>query len=161
MGNLMLELYQLKGALGDKVLLEKYESLLVSLLEGTKPGLCLEPLEGHKGLWSIRENIHDRLLLSLIQLKGKWYLLVLEEVGNHDYHKSRFLRDGVFKNYLNQHESDHLSWAMALDKFLLEQRACLEAPVIEKKNISYYKQAFIELDLFQEEALSLSLPALF
>ncbi len=80
-------------------LANKYQESLARILQGGASGLNLEKLRGHD-VYSVRLNRSDRLLFTTIQMQGKAYLMVLDVVENHDYQKSRFLKPGVLRNYL-------------------------------------------------------------
>lgn len=76
---------------GDKELFSPYKKKIQQLLNGEYTNLNLEKLQntGEFPLYSIRATDDERLLFTTF--KGKLFLL--DVVENHDYHKSRFLRN--------------------------------------------------------------------
>ncbi|MBA2711869.1 MAG: hypothetical protein H0U57_14925 [Tatlockia sp.] len=88
------------GLFDPNDLAQHYEPIVEKLLEGNYQGLDLEKLDGYN-VYSVRVNSSDRLLFTTITVNHMPYLLLLDEVLNHDYAKSRFLKRGVLKNYLD------------------------------------------------------------
>src|SRR3954465_10547975 len=85
-----------KGILDPKGLSAVYEETLEKLVAGNYQGLDLEKLVGHN-VYSARVNKFNRLLFTTIRVQDKPYLMLLDEVLNHDYAKSRFLKPAVLK----------------------------------------------------------------
>ncbi len=101
------------GALGDPSILmalESHETNVMKLVNGTYNPRDLEMLNGHPKILSYRLNKVERLLLTIYREKKNnlWYLIVLELLPTHDYAKSRFLKPGVLKKFLENNEQDLL-----------------------------------------------------
>ena len=162
----MTKLYYLRGALGDTRLLEEHLEPIKKLLSGDYITGNLEKLNGHN-VYSYRLSDRARLLFAIHEFEGRPCLVVLDYLPTHDYHKSRFLRPGVLKNYLERQEADYSLIAKAdfspytgtnkLPVFTLSGTAD-EVP--ELAVADYYQQRLITLNLEQQEAFSVSLPAL-
>src|SRR3990167_10872461 len=94
-----------QGIVDPHNLHEKYSHQIKRLLAGEYAELNLEKLRGCH-VYSIRINQADRLLLTTIEIDGVNCLLILEEVLNHDYHRSRMLQPKTLKNYLELNAPD-------------------------------------------------------
>ena len=110
--------------------LRGYLPLLCRVLSGEHSGLHQEKLccsgkrAGDLVIYSLRINIHDRLLYTFAFINGEHCLVVLGDVRSHDYHKSRFLRSkGVLGAYL--------------DKHILQIEKVLAADKVDAKDSSY------------------------
>ena len=90
------------GIFDPKGLTEQYGPTIEKLVSGNYQSLKLEKLLGHN-VFSIRLTDSDRLLFTTIIVNDVPYLMVLDEVLNHDYAKSRFLKPSVLKHYLEIH----------------------------------------------------------
>ena len=88
------------GINGELGLLTEHKEIVSALLRGETARVDLKKLRGDYPLYSIRVNVRDRILFTTIQADGKPCLLLLEFIANHDYQKSRFLKPGVLKKYL-------------------------------------------------------------
>lgn len=93
--------YYLRGAIGDKKLINEHASAVKELLSGTFNSSDLEKLKGHD-VYSFRLNQEARLLFCLVNVAGEDCLMVLEHLPNHKYHASRFLRSGVLRRFLDK-----------------------------------------------------------
>ena len=96
----MPNLYYLRGALGEAHLLKEHSESIQALLSGAYGKHNLERLQGHD-VYSYRLNERARLLFAIHDFGTGPSLLILDYLPTHDYHKSRFLRSGVLKNYLS------------------------------------------------------------
>ena len=142
------------GIIDPKGVATSYENTLKKLLDGDYQGLNLEKLVGHN-VHSVRLNDCDRLLITTITVQGKPYLMVLDVVLNHDYAKSRFLKPGVLKNYLDLHGkaiseqlvSAHFE-ACQPNTLLLPDIKSSKDP-IQLSRVDFYNQKFILLDTTQ------------
>lgn len=83
-----------EGVIGDKKVLERHEATLKQLYDGDYKSIRLEVLHGkvRPHLFSIRSNDSDRLLLTTVKVDGKRYAFVIEEIDNHRYDKSLYLK---------------------------------------------------------------------
>ena len=97
-------IYYWRGAVGEAAFLEAHQETLKALVEGTYAKGDLEMLHGHRDVFSYRTSDRGRLLFTTIEVEEARYLLLLEHLPTHDYHKSRFLRPDILKRYLLSHE---------------------------------------------------------
>jgi hypothetical protein len=74
-----------EGVIGEELLLDKYQPTIEKILHGD-----------YKGAHA------TRLLLVPKVVGNKSYLLLLGEVLNHDYTKSKFLKPEILKDYLDK-----------------------------------------------------------
>lgn len=91
--------YYWDGIVDPHNLTAEYAETVQQLMNGEYRELKLEKLHGYN-VYSIRLNRSDRMLFTTIDMNGASYVMVLDIVLNHDYHKSPFLKPGVLKNYL-------------------------------------------------------------
>jgi len=73
---------------------------LHQLVMGQFQALRFENIENIDGLHAMRDDIRKRILAATVKDEGESYLIILEVVDNHEYDKSRFLKPGVLKKYL-------------------------------------------------------------
>ena len=92
--------YYLRTALGRVSLLEEHAEAIHRLTHNDYALADLEKLSGYDNIYSFRLNRTERLLLSTVMVDGQQFWLVLEHLPTHDYEKSRFLKSGVLRNYL-------------------------------------------------------------
>lgn len=116
----------------------------------------------HTRIYSARINDADRLLFTTVN--GK--LLLLEVILNHDYQKSRFLKPGVAKAFIEKHKAD-IEKAIDVEEFLQEDMAELEVDKIASQDqalmlqsVSRYNEQFIQLREEQLQALDAPFPML-
>lgn len=156
------KIYYWRGVIGPISSLQPHQKTINKLMDGSYNPNDLEKLKGHD-VYSYRINHSDRLLFSFMKIDGQSYLLLLDVVLNHDYHKSRFLRPGVLTRYIAQNESvivgaitadDFVQTDLKIPRLQHEESADYEAVPVE-----YYKRQFIQLSSSQNEAVDLSLPA--
>lgn len=141
-----------------------YGDIIEKLVDGNYVGLNLEKLAGHS-VYSVRINNSDRLLFTTITVKNQPYLMLLDEVLNHDYAKSRFLKPSVLKHYLELH-GRVISEKLVNEHFKkIEEAICFlpektkKKPSIEYLRIDYCNQKFIELSELQRNiATKMALP---
>ncbi len=131
---------------------QHYEPIIEKLLDGDYQGLDLEKLDGYN-VYSVRVNESDRLLFTTILVNNKPYLLLLDEVLNHDYAKSRFLKRGVLKHYL---EVNGKIFSEEISRAHFKATEKLPAAASKDKNksidyarIDFFNQKYIELDPLQ------------
>ena len=154
-------IYYWRGAVGEAAFLEAHQETLKALVEGTYAKGDLEMLHGHRDVFSYRTSDRGRLLFTTIEREGQRYLLLLEHLPTHDYHKSRFLRPGILKRYLLSHE-EGMAEAVLLFNPLDVVPPMLQGLTIDDKKpiaLAYYHQTFIQLSDLQQEALCQPLPA--
>lgn len=144
------KIYYWNGILDPRGLSSDYEQIIEKIIEGNYQGLDLEKLTGHH-VYSVRVNQSNRLLFTTIIVNNKPYLMLLDEIMNHDYAKSRFLKPTVLKNYLELH-GKAISGELIGNYFEKQEDMVLRPPKnssgqgIEYSRIDFYNQKFIELD---------------
>jgi hypothetical protein len=159
-------IYYWQGVLGAEENLEAYHDAIDKLLSGNYQAadLDLKKLEHHR-VFSVRVNQSDRLLFTTIQVEGKPYLLLLEVILNHDYQKSRFLKPGVLRQYLEHHETE-------LTQKIIDEKSFIATdvkPELGAENdssdnapscfpVNFYDQKFIVLNSEQQGVLTAPLP---
>lgn len=158
----MTNIYFWRGALGVQSFKGEHQEALQKLLNGTYASSDLEMLKGHHGIFSYRLNKGGRLLFTTIEVEKKRYLLLLEHLPTHDYQTSHFLRSGVLKRYLVNHEDAMQSAAWQFESVDVQPLApdAHDEEGTTFKAIDYYQQTFIQLSEVQEEALGVPLPSI-
>lgn len=148
------KIFYWQGILDPQNLASDYGKTIKQLAEGNYQSLNLEKLRGHN-VYSVRINNCNRLLFTTIIVNDKPWLMLLDEVLNHDYAKSRFLKPAVLKHYLELH-GQPISEQLIHTHFEEHQQPnlCLPAPttkkqVFEYSRIDFFHQKFIELDNLQ------------
>ncbi len=159
----MNKFYYLRGAFGDPRLIEEHAAALNQLKQGDFSAKNIEKLQGHD-VYSFRLSDCARLLFTLININDAPYLLVLDYLPTHDYHKSRFLRSKVLRNYIEQHAPtfNTIQFESAKDMHIdrikniktIEDQAETHHEVVD-----YYQQHIIQLTPHQKNATNISLPA--
>lgn len=151
--------------LGNSEDLNQYQGIISKLLNGDYKEADLEKLAGHN-VYSVRVNKSDRLLFSTVTVKGKSCLLLLDVVLNHDYHKSRFLKPHVLRQFLEYNAPEALAKgelifvkADALPPLWANPQSKEEEETIEYQKVTFYNHTFITLSDAQEKALKIELPA--
>ncbi len=154
--------YYLRGALSEQALLAKHDDTVLKainrLLTGNYSQKNLEKLTGH-AIYSFRVSDAARLLFTTKRMGDSHYLLVLDYLPTHDYHKSRFLRSGVLRHFLEHHEPDDLIFTSVSHE---EAGALPISPAGETARgvaLDFYHRQFIELTTPQQTALQVPLPA--
>jgi len=56
----------------------------------------------HSKLYTAKINKSDRLLLKKVKINGEPHFLLLEVILNHDYQKSRFIKESVLREFLEK-----------------------------------------------------------
>ncbi|MBA2656155.1 MAG: AAA family ATPase [Tatlockia sp.] len=143
-----------EGLFDPEDLAKDYDHIVKKLMDCNYQGLALEKLDGYN-VYSVRLNRCDRLLFTTIFVTDKPYLLLLDEVLNHDYGKSRFLKRGVLKNYLELN-GKIFSEEIKSAHFKVTDKPPV-APTVNRKlnkslhysRIDFFNQKFIELDPLQ------------
>ena len=158
--------YYLRGVLGNARLIEGHQEAIDRILLGDYTNKNIEKLRGHD-VYSLRLGDAERLLFTTIGIDGRDYLLVLDYLPTHDYHKSKFLRSGVLSRYkekvtpasamaeeqgFERVEPGHLA-----ERFRGFQPEAL--PERRSEALDYYREKWIVLNAIQNEALSIALPA--
>ena len=164
----MLKLFYLRGALGNKELLEEHKEPVENLLSGNYTEGNLEKLKGHN-LYSFRLNKKGRLLFTLVKVNGEEYLLLLDHIPNHEYHKSRFLRPGVLKKYLERQADEYESVIdnpLEFEPVNEESKERIQKAIYKEKGVGnsiavmeYFHEKPLELNVDQQETLAVALPA--
>lgn len=152
------KIYYWNGIVDPQDLGSKYADIIDKIAQGDYEGLDFEKLVGHD-VYSARINKRDRLLFTTITVQGKRYLMLLDEVLNHDYAKSRFLKPAVLKSYLELHGqalSDELieTHFQSIDEstnFLKEKKQ--KSQELQLSRIDSFMHTFIELDTLQREVV--------
>src|SRR6188472_2717474 len=90
--------------IGDDDLIKSCRHKLDDLLSGRCAGQLERKLVDGYYVYSYRLNDANRLLFTTVQVDGVNYLLVLENVPNHDYQKAKFHQPGVLRNHLANHQ---------------------------------------------------------
>lgn len=140
-----------KECINDLSQLEEYSATINALLGGEYANLNLEQLhiQSISPIYSIRHSSSTRLLFTTFQ--GK--ICILEVILNHDYAKSRFLRNRhCLKNHL-QKISDTITSSEVEHPILplCSNKSIQTQPVI-------FHQQFIELNAHQEQAIQACFP---
>lgn len=165
----MTTIYYWQSAAGDNHLLETHQSAINQLLSGDYPASDLEKLNTQHSshpIYSFRLNDKARLLFTTYISQKKSYLLVLEYLPEHDYQKSRFLRKGVLRHYLDK-ISSAATESTSSDAIVFQ-------PVLEKSSyptfeasgdapprqcaLDYFNQQFIQISSMQHATLHTPLP---
>ncbi|RUR06055.1 ankyrin repeat domain-containing protein [Legionella sp. km772] len=152
-----MRIYQLRRAVGNNNLLDEHQEEIRSLLKGDYHTSDLEKLKGYD-LYSFRISKKARLLFTVQTINGHRCLLVLEYLPNHEYEKSRFLKSGFLKQYLEKELATIAEDAPMLEplaKKIFSQETYEPCGIID-----VYQRQMIKLDLNQEKALQVALPAL-
>lgn len=154
-----------QGILGNAENIKQYSETIIKVLTGKCHGGDFEKLKGHH-VYSARVNHSDRLLFTFIQVNGKSYLMLLDVVKNHDYHKSRFLKPSVLKHYLEKNKEAFESKIINEESFdsispgdlpfLFEDSLLSEE--IKPTEITFFDHKFIEFSGNQQEVLESTLP---
>lgn len=158
--------YYLRGAVGEEGLLTEQQTAISSLLQGNYSTHNLEKLKGHHNVYSLRLSGEARLLFTIISLEGTSYLLMLDYLPTHDYHKSRFLKSGVLQNYIEKVSVSEVppifeaisETELAPIQNLIQSDDALEQ-VARPAVMDYFRNLFIKLAPEQEKVLTINTPA--
>jgi ankyrin repeat protein len=140
-----------KECISDLAGLEPYATSIQSLLCGEYAALRLEKLnvQSRYPLYSIRHSYSTRILFTIVQNK----ICILEVILNHDYHKSRFLRNRYCLAFHLERISESITTSEVTE---------LSVPISVPEHIQYqsvlFHQDFIELNACQEHAIHASFP---
>ncbi|KTC85109.1 hypothetical protein [Legionella brunensis] len=155
--------------IGDPSLLEGYQETINKIVFGNYKAadLDLKKLSGHR-VYSVRVNRRDRLLFTTIHVQGKAYLLLLEVVPEHDYQKSRFLKSGVLRNYLEKNAKGLTEEIINFEEGFIdcaEEEIKLEGSAedpgqLQYAQVEFYNKTFIEFNVRQQEVKRAPLPLL-
>lgn len=163
----MIQLGYLRGAIGDERFFEEHGKAIRELLEVSYASGNLEKLRNHE-VYSYRLSDAKRLLFTLRKVGGKDYLLILDYLPTHDYHKSKFLDSKLLKRHFEKHQQEYEA-CVAQEWSFEAVEGRLFAPehvVAEEKEdpvwnvVDYYKEEFITLSPNQEQALKVKLPTI-
>ena len=170
----MKTLFYWDGIIAPEELIKHYTPAFEKLRLGQYKGVNLEKLARHK-IYSIRINDTHRLLFTTLQIGSQRCLLLLEEVLNHDYHKSRFLNPKVLEAYLEKKErlfAETPGGVTALENYEFspykgrildneeEEKEEGEGKELLARPLSFYDQHFIEFNANQHQALRATLPVI-
>ena len=172
----MFNFYYVSGALGSPELLATHQkSVELLLTEGYSPK-DLEMLCGHHGVYSLRLNKGERLIFTTIEVKGERYLLLLDYLPTHDYHRCRYLNRQILRDYVvKEQEAAEASAGVADEELEFEsvnddvrgalQRSLAGGDKSRSEGASgraayYYKSRLVILNPTQESSLDLRLPAI-
>ncbi len=154
--------YYLRGALNEQALTaqhgDRITKAITRLLTGDYTAKNLEKLNGHS-VYSFRINDAARFLFTTHRVGNADYLLVLDYLPSHDYHKSRFLRSGVLRNYLAREEQGELEFTSVSSEEMAALPVCASEEDVNGITLDYFHQQFIELNNSQHAALQVPLPA--
>ncbi|WP_028387804.1 hypothetical protein, partial [Legionella fairfieldensis] len=151
-----MKLYYLRGALGDKELLTRHEEAIRQLLTGVYHGSNLEKLRNQE-VYSFRLSIRERLLFTVEEIRGQRCLIVLDYLPTHNYKDSRFLQAGVLKKYKERHVKAYEELIQQEeDVVLTEQAGEVKADI---SALDYYQNQWIALNVEQQQAIEVALPA--
>ena len=158
-----------RHAIGEDALITEHKSKLDELITGSHVPADLEKLKNYN-IYSYRVNERDRLLFTTIEMHGESYLLVLDIVLSHDYHKNRFLKNKMVLKKFLETNGEQLTDAVMQYEF---SRAINPIKITEKDkayteckgddeivSVDYFNGQFIQLSDEQENVLSVKLPAL-
>lgn len=146
-------IYYWKGAEGSASLLATHGSAIERLLSGDYAPADLEKFKHASKhiIYSYRLSKADRLLFTT----HKGMLLVLEFIPNHDYQKSRFLKSGVLRQYLNNLAEPKESLFSILSN--KEESPNFSAQTRNMNTgLDYYNQQFIHLSSEQQAVVGRS-----
>lgn len=141
-----------RNVANDFLQYEEYATTIQALLDGEYQSLDLEKLHVNtiSPIYSIRHNVSTRILFSTYQ--GN--ICILEPILNHDYAKSRFLRNRhCLKDFLSKVDAS-ITWTNEIEP---EEIPSYRGQTIEKKYVDFQQQ-FIELSDIQEETLRTKFP---
>jgi|GEM_PF-4637534 len=156
--------YFWQDVLGDKEKLERYKKTVDQLRAGNYQSAGLERLRG-TDIYSVRTNDKSRLLFTTITIEGKKYLLLLQELPNHEYNSSKFLKkrkrkknSNALKAHLAKYSEEELEEML---KQPFEANDGAELPALGEQPAdadgllpaAYYNNRIIGLNAHQKEAL--------
>lgn len=151
-------IYYWKGAKGGQNLLVEFKQEISDLINNRYNSSDLEKLKSSSKniIYSYRINYSDRLLFTTVN----GYLYVIEHIPNHDYQKSRFLKSGVLRNYLQKHAENDEPLFFALDEDeQLDLLVCESEFQLASKGFDQYNRQFISLSGTQSDHIeTASLP---
>jgi Ankyrin repeats (3 copies)/Ankyrin repeats (many copies) len=147
---------------------EKVNQAVTKILTRDTRSSNLEKLTGHK-IYSYRTSDKGRLLFKSIPLNGENVLIVLDYLPNHEYHKSKFLKPSVTKQFCDQAQYDLEGKSVNNESFTpCSFDEASELPQVkefdEKKleftyaTADFYGSKFIELNPTQDESLHVETP---
>ena len=159
-----------QDVIGNNEQFEPYQTEINQLIAGDYAALSLEKLKisSRTPIYSIRISGEKRILFTTYN--GK--ICLLDVVLNHDYHKSRFLKNPAILNaFLDRHVEDLLAFATegpeaklsgiaAQDFVVYERIEGIEAKTgfAEPVALYHYQQRMIEFNETQDHVLRTRLP---
>jgi len=159
-----------QDVIGNNEQFEPYQTEINQLLAGDYAALSLEKLKisSRTPIYSIRISGEKRILFTTYH--GK--ICLLDVVLNHDYHKSRFLKNpAILNNFLDRHAEDLLALATEIPEAKLTGIAAQDFVVFERIEgieakagfaetvaLHHYQQRMIEFNETQNHVLSTRLP---
>jgi ankyrin repeat protein len=128
----------------------------------------LEKLKGHN-IYSYRTSGKGRLLFKSITLNAEKVFIILDYLPNHEYHKSKFLKPSVTKEFCYQVQHDLEKNNVQDDSFIScgfeEEGELPQVKEFDEKKLEFnyetadfYGSKFIKLNPTQEEALHAKTP---
>lgn len=167
-----MKLCYLRGALCDVALLTAHQKTIERVLSGAYGEHDLEKLRGHE-VYSLRLNQRERLLFAVELIRGQSCMIVLDYLPTHDYHKSRFLRSGVLKRYMERHHQQHEG--LVDEQITFDPMREVALPHFSRdelhsddetehsylaETLEYYQNNWIELNCEQVGVMQVALPAI-
>jgi len=163
----MPKIFYWRDIIGNDKKFEPYRTEINQLIAGEYAALSLEKIQraSRTPIYSIRINEDKRILFTTYN--GK--ICLLDVVLNHDYHKSRFLKNPAILNaFLNRH-SEHLLASAAetplsgveIEDFVRQEH--IEGIEVESGNaepvaLYHYQKQMIEFTEKQDSVLRTELP---
>ena len=164
----MARVYFWRDVIGDSSIFRPYALEIRALMSGDYASLSLEKLRtnSHPAIYSIRVNDVTRILFTTYEKK----VCLLDVVLNHDYSKSRFLKNpGVLKAFLSKLGDAEIVSDVGVihrDSFIksnwdelgeLSTEATTEEGLVP---LDYYQQRLIRFSADQAHVLTAKLPAI-
>ena len=140
-----------KECLSDLECMLPYQATIQALLNGEYANLHLEQLnvKSIHPIYSIRHSDSTRILFTSFQNK----ICFLEVILNHDYHKSRFLRN----RHSLQHHLEKISEFISTTEITKPDLPIYTAEHTNYQPVSFH-QDFIELNSHQQHAIHAAFP---
>lgn len=160
----MTKPYYLHGAFKNQHLLKSHETNINRLLRGHYSLRDIEKLKGCD-VYSFRLNRKQRLLFTFVEKEDETHLLILEHLPTHDYQKSRFLKSGVLKRFLQKDVVIGSLEAVPFEPACLKELQKKTSKITPWENekseaLEFYKNEPLEFKLTQKLALHITLPGI-
>jgi len=142
-----------QGAVGKVALIDTHTAIIKRIMSGYTAGQMERDLiDNCYYIYIFRLNQANRFIFSTISVDGFHYLNPLEVVDEHDYQKSKYLKSGVYKQYLAKHKE------AILEKIEKPSETSESSVTVEKKiiipRVIYDHREWIALDENQSSILS-------